>query len=1097
MKKKKTEKLKLLDDLPFNLENGKDLLSYEPYVKILKETFEALSAGSSVGFFGKWGQGKSSVVNMLNNKPPEATKVVIFNAWQSQGNSVRRQMLLSLADGLNSSKLKDLKKFFGLKATFTPHSDKCQPGIPWKDLWDDIKKDCVLRWSLILSIGLFLASILSFWKASVFPDRETYYLAWATSFFFPSLVPVAALLVSKWSKKYTIELRSGQQGSDSLRLKYPEQFQDEFKDQVSSYLNNHKEYRRVLLVVDDLDRCDCNTVTEALAAIRQFAAKDGNAVDCQFLLPCDEKQVALALESAGHDAGREGARYHDYRNEELLRKFFDVVVRMDAPLHQDMVGYAEKLVNENELALPLPDARELIALAGARDPREVKKLLNSLIIAKAKLQHSIDLLPKDATMLDQLSETVRFLVVLREKYPVAYEALGKDPSLLRSKFELPEEKKEDPWFVSQCKAAQNLLNLQPIPIPTANILLYGRLDEQIREVGAAGWLMQAIQDDRPNALTEVMKKVTEDEIGAVTKWLAGKSRQVKALADARRMLLHVLDYGYEKAEEGIPLVEDCIRSLLSARSIKMANVIEGVGDIQGLRDVLPRIDRDIAAKILSATYEAFARKEFKDDALLNVLLNTARLSDVPTREKMCEWMIDQIRTDNGIPGFVLRLEKQLDLDSKAYLSGVFPKVAQVMSELTDWGLGDEALENESPSGNPVGTLLLMFVGDKPMKAECTDVLLKNQDLLDNSMPTRGHHKQEVERLWETVGSLLQRVDEIRAEWAEILRNWMRKREDASEIGMFLKGIWPIMPRIPNGERGKFVSIIVEKCIRGSVDETVLVIPSKKTLDEESKEEWQALLCELVEEITSYGQPARDLGPKDIHLLEEIVKADWYCDEEADEALAKTVKADKSNRDWTDVLVALGRRFSRTEEAIRDSVVDNRMIELNVELGLKTAWKTEIGVASANSLGVALVQHWRDFTNKHVEELFQRKKADQIIDTGIKELRKEKYDSDWLHNDDDLLCLLAEKLEEYKKIELVAEFSEVLAKLSHSPSWEHVHTAAKVARRLPRVSPALHTRLSSYFKENRERWRSEEFKQVFDDFKAACSVKTIDERDNHQ
>jgi len=72
MSEKKADKgLRLLNDSVYDPAKDKDAFNHEIYAKLLTKIFNPLSQndpGISVALFGKWGQGKSSVVQMMESE---------------------------------------------------------------------------------------------------------------------------------------------------------------------------------------------------------------------------------------------------------------------------------------------------------------------------------------------------------------------------------------------------------------------------------------------------------------------------------------------------------------------------------------------------------------------------------------------------------------------------------------------------------------------------------------------------------------------------------------------------------------------------------------------------------------------------------------------------------------------------------------------------------------------------------------------------------------------------------------------------------------------------------------------------------------------
>jgi hypothetical protein len=89
----------LFEKLPY--ESASDTFAYEAFAKALLDVLENNPPPISIGLFGPWGIGKSTIVNILFNKIRSDTTSrlfpIYFNAWKYSGDSFRRQFLLEVA----------------------------------------------------------------------------------------------------------------------------------------------------------------------------------------------------------------------------------------------------------------------------------------------------------------------------------------------------------------------------------------------------------------------------------------------------------------------------------------------------------------------------------------------------------------------------------------------------------------------------------------------------------------------------------------------------------------------------------------------------------------------------------------------------------------------------------------------------------------------------------------------------------------------------------------------------------------------------------------------------------------------------------------
>lgn len=80
---------------------SEDAFNHAAYAKALFEILSHNEPPLSIGLFGPWGIGKSTVVGILeglikgDNK--KRLKQIYFNAWKYSGDSFRRQFLISVA----------------------------------------------------------------------------------------------------------------------------------------------------------------------------------------------------------------------------------------------------------------------------------------------------------------------------------------------------------------------------------------------------------------------------------------------------------------------------------------------------------------------------------------------------------------------------------------------------------------------------------------------------------------------------------------------------------------------------------------------------------------------------------------------------------------------------------------------------------------------------------------------------------------------------------------------------------------------------------------------------------------------------------------
>ena len=101
-------KTPILDDLP----TDRDALDFTPYVKTLVNICKKASTPLTIGVFGTWGQGKTSLMKMVRKGLPRSYTTACFDAWKYDNEeTLWRAFLLNvlLAVEMKSGETEELK----------------------------------------------------------------------------------------------------------------------------------------------------------------------------------------------------------------------------------------------------------------------------------------------------------------------------------------------------------------------------------------------------------------------------------------------------------------------------------------------------------------------------------------------------------------------------------------------------------------------------------------------------------------------------------------------------------------------------------------------------------------------------------------------------------------------------------------------------------------------------------------------------------------------------------------------------------------------------------------------------------------------------
>ncbi len=947
------KKLSLLTDKAIR-KSKDDHFRNELYSNLLRDIIDATPAGTAVGLFGKWGQGKTSIINMLEENPPIDTKIVTFNAWKSKGDTVRRQLLLHVLKKIESTKYEEISRFVKPGIPLKIRTAKEQEPFKGKKLWWLLMVEEKLDWWMI---GVVIAGIMSigafmvlFYETLRSPEPHVL-TVWSIATLFPFATSCVVAVFRRLHNRKELLLTSAEPVSDSQRLKYPEQFQRVFEQEVS---DRYKDGKKLVVIIDDLDRCEPSAVVEALSAIRQFSGTPAfikKELNCQFIVPCDEKQVVLALESAGHDAGWEGARCHDYRNEELLRKFFDVVVRMDEMLHDDLSDYAASLAEQ--VGLDEKEAREIVDLADARDPRLVKKLLNALRISHEKINHSVDrLLPRKEQMED-LPTTERLLVVLREIIPEIYKMIVADPSLLRgipSSQEQTEGKNEryNDDHQQLVKANRVILRAGRVSEITATLLIYGRLDPKLRTVPVGGLLVNVFRNSDEKGFNDALTKIRTEDMANVKAWLQKEVVRAKSDASLRKILRLFLSIVESKHKQSIEVILPCIESLFMKASLP--EVLSGFKMYQALEIIWPRLKDAGKNAIMAAFHNNFKQDPTKADLELGFLLCHANQLRPAIAKDIRAWLIGETEPSENDNEFVVRVFSLIQSnDALRACRGFAPGVGVALAKKQQWLDDRDEQAKNKPDTWPRSRLIPLLIGDDSNAAwEAITAIFGSQGQL--ASPSQLNKAPlGVSPAWGAVGKLVLTIgDEKASEFFAYAKKWFIPQSEARGTKVILDVLSPVILALDAPKLGVLGDYLAKWLWAKPAEIWLLDYVPKKPKDKDGMERWAVLSQRVFQQLFNQMKALPTLSDQQKQLLTKIAKMEWPVQEQADELLGVKLKQLPPNgntqkiEDWTSCLVPLfGPERPRSADAIRELLKKRQNINEALLAGKAVLWTKQI------------------------------------------------------------------------------------------------------------------------------------------------------------
>jgi formylglycine-generating enzyme required for sulfatase activity len=388
----------ILDDRPAEV----DALGFAPY----RDTLVEIVAGPdthtplTIGIFGTWGAGKTSLMGMvkahIDKRGLPRYRTVWFNAWKyNKEEALWRALVLRVLDALRPR-----------KEDGTPYTEEelgQEQRVMVRDL--DHLEESLYRTVEWQELGRWTLD----WAKALRGTAEG--AAEIALAFVPGGLPLVNLLkgtakaVTGQDQQAVAEaFRREVQSYRREQLRSLEQFEGQFRNLLGKYVVKHE--GRLIVFVDDLDRCLPEKTIEVLEAIKLFLDVPG----CVFLLGIDHEAVQEAVQT----------RYEgEVKGRQYLEKIIQLPFLLPPIDAEDMRGFVTALVPH----LPDPRCADVFALGLAPNPRQVKRTVNVfLLVWKLSRQK-----------LPQAIQPVRLakVVVIQHSHPDLYRLLREVPRYLR------------------------------------------------------------------------------------------------------------------------------------------------------------------------------------------------------------------------------------------------------------------------------------------------------------------------------------------------------------------------------------------------------------------------------------------------------------------------------------------------------------------------------------------------------------------------------------------------------------------------------------------------------------------------------------------
>jgi formylglycine-generating enzyme required for sulfatase activity len=341
-----------------------DQLGFEGYSRSLVKVVWESDTPITVGIFGTWGSGKTSLMRMVQKDLEEGkggktqAKTIWFDAWKYDKEDVLwRALLLSVLEALRPSPSKGSKKLSEKDEKLVKELD---------DLQDSLYRDVDREEAGSIEID---------WKEGA---KGTLKLGFS---FLPLLLgPAGGFISALGGNEKTGIVGAPKDAIDHLvsmfkrerikihqdHVQFLDQFQKKFSGLVKSCI---PEGGRLVVFIDDLDRCLPEKAIEILEAIKLFLEVER----CVFVVGVDQRIIEQGIKVKYQSLGFESRKKDiPIKGDEYLEKIVQIPFYLP-PLDPDNITDFTNKRLEGEFEEPVAD---VLSRGMEANPRKIKRVLN-------------------------------------------------------------------------------------------------------------------------------------------------------------------------------------------------------------------------------------------------------------------------------------------------------------------------------------------------------------------------------------------------------------------------------------------------------------------------------------------------------------------------------------------------------------------------------------------------------------------------------------------------------------------------------------------------------------------------------------------------
>lgn len=485
------DKNDLIDDKELSRAED-DQLNHLQFARQLADVALCIPDRSNIALYGPWGSGKTGIANLVKDRVEAKNGDLFarFDAFKYADKPLMRNFITAIARELH---IPDKKGKYG--ENLYADMSTTDVTLSAKQAWKIIRlfAGVLIGLAAILLSG---AAVIALFKAG---DYDKAFESIAPKALGASVIPSVLLtaLIGFFGSAFQVKRNSSKPESD-------EEFEALFKDLVAD-----SKAKRLVIFVDELDRCSPEEVVSTLDAIRTFLGVER----CVFIIAADQNVLERALTAKARQSTPMDSQNPYYSaGSAYLDKVFQYQVSLPPLFPQSITKFAASLVRDRLSGVwhevDIDRIVSILVPSHVRSPRRVKHLMNAFALAyrAAEVRHQSGQLADDPKA---SADSIAKLVCLRVEFPIFCKDVEADPDLIAAL--LSQQKPSDTNRESERRALAK--DYAEGELETASIIA-------IDDSASAG------SDD--SGLKEVKKKQSEDLINYLvrTSTIPGPSRDL-------------------------------------------------------------------------------------------------------------------------------------------------------------------------------------------------------------------------------------------------------------------------------------------------------------------------------------------------------------------------------------------------------------------------------------------------------------------------------------------------------------------------------------------------------------------------------------------